>query len=259
MTTAYFYHNSAFTLPWDLGGEDRKRFKRWLTTVMVAVIAAGVIIPLITLPERPREEQEALPPQLARIVLAKPEPVIPPPPKAVERDEPPKVEPPPEPKPETPRETTPKPEPTVADAREKAAVSGLLAFKDAFADMREAVDVARLNDTAAIQRGAGEAASIDRSVLTSQHGTRSAGVNVTALSRDTGGVALSGRETTKVERPKAAGEPAASVLPARSIRAAAASKRSAVSSTPTRAPSSPSTTARCAPTRPCRARWCWSW
>jgi periplasmic protein TonB len=198
MTTAYFYHNSAFTLPWDLGGEDRKRFKRWLTTVMVAVIAAGVIIPLITLPERPREEQEALPPQLARIVLAKPEPVIPPPPKAVERDEPPKVEPPPEPKPETPRETTPKPEPTVADAREKAAVSGLLAFKDAFADMREAVDVARLNDTAAIQRGAGEAASIDRSVLTSQHGTRSAGVNVTALSSDTGGVALSGRETTKV-------------------------------------------------------------
>jgi periplasmic protein TonB len=100
------------------------------------------------------------------------------------------------------QEVKPEPQPTVADAREKAAVSGLLAFKDAFADMRESVDVASLQDTAAIQRGAGEAASIDRSVLTSKHSARSSGVNVAALSRDTGGVALSGRETTKVDVPE---------------------------------------------------------
>jgi hypothetical protein len=68
--------------------------------------------------------------------------------------------------------------------------------------MREAVDVSKLQDTGAIQQGSGEAASIDRSVLTSKHGTRSAGVNVAELSRDTGGVALSGRETTKVEVPE---------------------------------------------------------
>ena len=36
----------------------------------------------------------------------------------------------------------PKPEAQVADAKEKASVSGLLAFKDAFSDMREAVDTA---------------------------------------------------------------------------------------------------------------------
>jgi hypothetical protein len=89
----------------------------------------------------------------------------------------------------------------VADAQEKAAISGLLAFKDAFADMRDAVDMDKLQDTGAIQQGSGEAASIDRSLLTSKHGTRSAGVNVTALSRDTGGVALAGRETTKVDVP----------------------------------------------------------
>ena len=40
-------------------------------------------------------------------------------------------------------------------------------------------------------------------MLSSKHGTRSAGVNVAELSRDTGGVALSGRETTKVEVPEA--------------------------------------------------------
>lgn len=204
MTATYFHHVSAFSLPWDLGTDDRRRLKRWMTGVMLVLAGAGLVIPWITLPEPPREAQEALPPQLARIVMAKPEPVIPPPPKPVVQEEPPKVETPPDPTPETPRETTPIREPTVADAREKAAVSGLLAFRDAFADMREAVDVAKLNDTAAIQRGAGTAASIDRAVLTSQHGTRSAGVNVTALSRDTGGVALSGRETTKVEAPEGA-------------------------------------------------------
>ncbi|MEQ8990441.1 MAG: AgmX/PglI C-terminal domain-containing protein [Pseudomonadales bacterium] len=199
MSAVYVHHVSAFSLPWDPTGGDRKRLKQWLASTLLVVGAAGMVIPLITRPELPREEQEALPPQLARIVLEKPEPVIPPPPKPVQQEEPPKPEKPPEPKPETPREVAPTPQPTVADAREKAAVSGLLAFKDAFADMREAVDVNRLQDTAAIQRGAGEAASIDRSVLTSNHGARSAGVNVTALSRDTGGVALSGRETTKVE------------------------------------------------------------
>ena len=90
---------------------------------------------------------------------------------------------------------------TVADAREKAAVSGLLQFKDSFADMRDAVDVAKLNDTGAIRRGTGDAATLDRSLLTSKHGARSAGVNLAGLSRNTGGVALSGRETTKVDAP----------------------------------------------------------
>ena len=70
--------------------------------------------------------------------------------------------------------------------------------------MRDAVDVASLTDTTAIQQGAGEAASIDRSLLTAKSGKRSAGVNVAAISRETGGVALSGRETTRVEAPEAA-------------------------------------------------------
>ena len=38
--------------------------------------------------------------------------------------------------------------------------------------------------------------------MTSKHSSRSAGVNVTKLSRDTGGVALAGRETTKIEVPE---------------------------------------------------------
>jgi outer membrane biosynthesis protein TonB len=191
-----------FSLPWDQNRPDSKTFRKWLASMLLVLLVFGIAIPLAPVPEVDRKELEKLPPQLARIMLEKPEPVIPPPPpkpEVVEEVEPePELEPEKAPEPEK----TPEPEPTVADAQEKASISGLLAFQDAFADMREAVDMDKLQDTGAIQQGSGEAASIDRSVLTSRHGTRSAGVNVSALSRDTGGVALSGRETTKVEVPE---------------------------------------------------------
>ena len=200
MSMVAFRHD--FNLPWDSDRQDNKRFRQWLSVWVVVIAAFGIVIPLLPMPEQDRDELEELPPQLARIVLEKPEPAPPPPPPEPEPEEPePEAEPEPEPEPEkVPEpEPEPEPEPTVADAKEKAAVSGLLAFQDAFADMREAVDVSKLEDTGAIQQGEGDAATIDRSLLTSKYGTRSAGVNVTALSRDTGGVALSGRETTKVE------------------------------------------------------------
>lgn len=189
-----------FTLPWDIKRPDIRNFRKWLSIMLLTVLVAGAVIPWLPVPEVDRQELEELPPQLARIMLEKPEPVVPPPPVAkpeIVED----VVPEPEVEKVVEPEVVIEPEPTVADAQEKASISGLLAFKDAFADMRDAVDMEKLQDTGAIQQGSGEAASIDRSVLTSKHGTRSAGVNVTALSRDTGGVALAGRETTKVDVP----------------------------------------------------------
>lgn len=200
------YSVSPYGLPWSIGADETRRLRKLLTTCLLAILVTGLVIPWLPVPEKERTELEQLPPQLARIVLEKPEPIIPPPPKVEPEPEPEKqVEVKPEPKVEPKIEPKPvEPVATVADAREKAEISGLLQFKDAFADMRDAVDVSKLNDTASLQRGAGEAASIDRSLLTSKHASRSAGVNVAALSNNTGGVALSGRETTKVEAPEAA-------------------------------------------------------
>lgn len=195
----------SFGMPWDAKRADAQKFRKALTSALVIVLAVGVAMPWLPLPEVEREELEELPPQLARILLEKQEIEIPPPPppKPVE-PEPTPDKPEPEPEQIVKQETVVEPQPTVADAREKAKTSGLLQFADAFADMRDAVDVSTLQDTASIQRGAGESATIDRNLLTSQHSTRSAGVNVAALSRDTGGVALSGREVTKVDAPKGA-------------------------------------------------------
>ncbi len=204
MTAAVYPHAGGFSLPWSTGGEDWRRLQRWLLACLAVVAVAGAVIPFIQLPQMSREEQESLPPQLARIVMERPKPVIPPPPppKPEVKEEVKEQQPKPAKQPEPVKQ--PAREPTVADAREKAARAGLLQFKDAFADMRDSVDMAKLEDTAAIQRGSGKAATIDRSVLTSKHGTRSSGVNVAALSRETGGVALAGRETTKVEAPQQA-------------------------------------------------------
>ncbi len=255
------FHMPEFNLPWDLNRSDRKNFNKWLTIMLTVIVVFGGAMPWLPVPEVDRTELEELPPQLARIMLDKPEPVIPPPPpkpEVVEEE----VKPEPEPeeiKPEPEPEKVIEPEPTVADAQEKAKISGLLAFQDAFADMREAVDVSKLQDTGAIQQGSGEAASIDRSVLTSKHGTRSAGVNVAELSRDTGGVALSGRETTKVEVPEGSkGEGGVRAPRELDARQRSIEEIRRVFDT-NKARSSPSTTGRCAPTPPCRARWCWSW
>lgn len=186
-----------FDLPWAQDSRESKVFRRYLYIALALFTVFGVIVPLIQLPEKTREEVEELPPALAQIILEKPKPiVIPPPPKV----EPPKVVPEekPRPLPKT-AEVAPTPQPKVADVKENVKVAGLLQFKDAFADMRETVDMTKLKDTGALQQGAGDAPTIDRSLLTSKRGTRSAGVNVAGLSRDTGGVALAGRETTKVE------------------------------------------------------------
>lgn len=202
MAAAAWVPVASFPLPWDTGREDGRRLRRWLTLCLLVLIAGGGVIPFLPVPEVEREVLETLPPQLARIALEAPEAAPPPPEPRAQPEQ--KTPPEPEVAPQSQPKPLPAPRASAADAREKAAVSGLLAFKDAFSDMREAVDASKLQDTAALQRGAGEAAAIDRAVITSAHSARSAGVNVAALSRDTGGVALSGRETTRVQAPEGA-------------------------------------------------------
>lgn len=203
-----FYLAPNLELPWSSSIDDDQRFKKILRISLIVLVVLSVPISLITVPEQTREEKAKLPPQLARVILEKQEL---PPPKPVE---PPKVEEkkpeekkPEEPKPEEPKPVEKKPEPikekppekpNVAKAREKAAASGILQFKDDLMEMREALDVSAV-DSANVARGDAQAAKVDRSMVTSGVTTASGGINTAALSRDTGGVALSGRETTKVE------------------------------------------------------------
>ncbi len=201
-------------LPWYSSIDEDIRYKKILKIALAILVVFAIIIPLIPVPELTREERETLPPQLARVVLEKkelPKPPPPPPPKPKEEEKPKPVEekpkppeekpkPKPEPKPEPPKPQPKKPAPVdkVAEAKKKAATSGLLQFKDDLADMRDALDVSKV-ETKGLSRGTSQAAKVDRSVITSGAKSTSGGINTAALSRDTGGVALSGRETTVVE------------------------------------------------------------
>jgi outer membrane biosynthesis protein TonB len=194
-------------LPWESSSLEDKRFQSILRNFLLALLAFSLVMPWVPVPEVERHEQETLPPQLAQIVLEKKELPKPPTPaekknepeKVVEKPKPaPVVKVKPEPKPKVVPVERPKPEQKKIDqARQKAAVSGLLQFQDDLAQMRDQVDMTTLS-SAGLSRGETTSASIDRSVITSRSGKTSGGINAATLSRDTGGAALSGRETTRV-------------------------------------------------------------
>lgn len=197
-------------LPWSSAEEDDRRFWRILGILLVPLLVIAVAIPFIKVPEPEREELERLPPQLARIVMEKKEIPKPPPPKPKEEEKPePKEEKPepkkeekkPEPKPEPKPEKKSDPEPVkIQQAKERAKKSGVLAMQDELSAMRESFDTSDVKKpTRNISTANAEAEKVDRNLISSGAKAKSGGVDVAALSRDTGGVALSGKETTAVD------------------------------------------------------------
>ncbi|MEH6570000.1 MAG: AgmX/PglI C-terminal domain-containing protein [Halioglobus sp.] len=183
-------------LPWESTWEEDSRYRKILRTMLVLFCIAAVIVPFLSVSELTREQREEVPPHLARIILEKKE--LPPPvvvaPKPVEKKKP--VEPKPvEKKPEKPK---PKPVDKTEQALKVAKTSGILAFQDDLMEMRDSLDLDGLN-SAQMSRGEASAAKIERSLITGVSTAGSGGIKTSDLSRDTGGAALSGRETTRVE------------------------------------------------------------
>ncbi|AQQ69077.1 energy transducer TonB [Microbulbifer agarilyticus] len=209
----WHYYNSK--LPWASTEEEDQRFGKFLRSGFIAFVVLGALFTFIPAPELTREQKEQLPPQLARVILEKkelPKPVEKPKPKPVEK----KVEKPKEVKKEKPKPVEkPKPKPIktvkpkplsekapaeeVAKAREKAANSGLMQLQDDLMDMRDSLDVSQVANANSLASGAANAQKIDRSMISDKSKTASGGINTGQLSRNTGGSALSGRETTQVE------------------------------------------------------------
>ena len=176
-----------FELPWSVNDEDRERFKKILLWVLGLLLLLAIVIPLLPTPQRKESTEEQVPPRLAKLMLEKREP--PPPPKE-------------EPKPEVKKEPKPEPKPVdrQEEARKKAAVAGLLPFKDELADLRDnrMVDIATANRPLTDAVHAGDTAQ--RSLITSKVGQGSGGINTASLSRGFGGGGggLAGRSTTAI-------------------------------------------------------------
>lgn len=212
-------------LPWTATRGDDSRFQRILLALLAIYVFVALALTLARLPPLLHPEPQQLPPPLTQVVLqkvqlAKP-PESPKPAAAVAKPQPtaPKpapVLPKPQPRPrdivEPSRTAAPAKTPggggraggreapieLMQQARATAAKSGVLQFRDDLAEMRESIDVAKVTRSN-LTRGTDTAERTERALITGRASGGSGGINTAALSTNTGGIALSGRETTRID------------------------------------------------------------
>lgn len=203
-------------LPWNTGVVEDVRFKRWLYHGIGVFIIISVMLPFLPAPVIEKQQVAKQRSTYTRLVIE--EKPLPPPPVIVKKElekkptviKKPKtvvkkavkkvVKPKPVVKKAVKKVVKPKPVDLTRQARKKAAKSGVLAFADDLAAMRQKVDVSKVKSSD-LTRGASKAAKTQRKLLTSKAAASVGGIGATALSADTGGVALSARETTQVDAP----------------------------------------------------------
>ncbi|MCK5864675.1 MAG: AgmX/PglI C-terminal domain-containing protein [Marinobacter adhaerens] len=211
-----------YGLPWNQERGERKRLLAAAVFVMPLFLAIAGYVSWVELPERDREEQEALPPQLAKLIIEKKEPPKPVMPEPEPEPEPPKPEekpveqakpepkpepvpepvmPEPEPEPQVAEKPEPKPEPKpeeVAKAREKAKNTGILAMGNELKKLSSLAESVKLDGPVAntaepIARKTG-----DTLASRATASAKSSGVNEEALNREAGQVALAERQRAEV-------------------------------------------------------------
>jgi outer membrane biosynthesis protein TonB len=180
-------------MPWNKDDKDQKQFRKILLLVLFFSILLGLLIPMWDIPIPDRVEVVAIPERLAKLMVKKEPP--PPPPKVQEKVEEKKPE-----KKDKKKEKKPEPE-KAKKARKKAESSGLMAFKDDFANLIDDTPIAKLGSKATISGKGSKAKKTTRSLVTSNVGTASGGINTASLSRNVGGSgkSMGGVEFSRVE------------------------------------------------------------
>ncbi|HEY7890545.1 MAG TPA: AgmX/PglI C-terminal domain-containing protein [Steroidobacteraceae bacterium] len=180
------YHR-LYELAWDGDPESSRRFRRILRTLLVVVVILGIAFPLLPTPEPTAVETE-VPPQLARIMIEKLKPPVPPKPITKPR---PTARP-------TVKEAV-RPAPERADLARRRAERSIDRFKDQLADLRQ-----QMSDTPAqtknLTGAVGAQSHAERSLITAQAGEASAGITSAPMSRGFGGGAgsLHGQDAARV-------------------------------------------------------------
>ena len=194
-------------LPWHSGVVEDKRFKWLLVNGLGVFLTMAVLFPFLPAPVIEKTDREKERTEYTRLIIE--EKPLPLPPKVENKPipvvkKPVKAKPKPVPKVEQPKPKKVKPKTKPVDlmkqARDKAAKTGVLAFADDLASMRQQVDVSKVKRSN-LTRGAAQAEKTERKLLASKAKAAVGGINTAALSRDTGGVALSARETTRIDAP----------------------------------------------------------
>lgn len=189
-----------YDLPWTLGSDQDKKFRRVLGTVFLVLGVLSLVWPFIPVPEPEPYDVTQIPPRIAQLLLEE-RPLPPPPPPKVEEAEPDNSEPEQVVEVEKEPEPVPQPEP-VPDREEIAREQAQAAFLPFADDLADLVDNELLNqvaDNRTLSASVGGAVRNERSMITSKVGATSGGINTASLSRNTGGTSIAGRTTTRVD------------------------------------------------------------
>ena len=195
-----------YELPWTTGQEQEKKFQRLLGIVFLICLVLSIVWPFIPVSDPDPFDVDEIPPRIAQLLLEeKPLPPPPPPPQEEPEPEPEAEEPEPEQVVEKEPEPVPEPEPEpVVDRTEQAREEAQAALMPFAEDLADLVDKdLQVADDRPLTASVGEAARNERSMITSKAGTASGGINTAAMSRNTGGTGIAGRNTTRVVSPVA--------------------------------------------------------
>lgn len=195
-----------YDLPWTADSDQERKFQRQLGIAFLIALVLSIVWPFIPVPEPEPYEVIEVPPRIAELLLEE-EPLPPPLPEPEPEEEPLVEEPEPEqvveevPEPEI---VEPEPEPEIDQtevAREQAAAK--FSFAEDLSDLVDDSLLESVDDDRELTTSVGEAERNERSMITSKVGTASGGINTAAMSRNTGGSGIAGRNTTQVDSPVA--------------------------------------------------------
>ena len=186
-----------YQLPWEMAQDQDDRFKKILKQTLIALLAFSLVMPWLPIPEADPNEVQEVPPRFARLLIDKPAPPPPPPVVKPKKEEPVKktekvakteeVKPVEKPKPVEQKKV-----------REKAAQAGLLPFAESLAELRDNPSLDSVMNNNSLSASAEKQAQVERSIISSNAGKGSGGINTSNMSRNTGGTGLESRGTTKI-------------------------------------------------------------
>jgi len=195
-------------LAWNDELGERQRLLRIVYAVLPVFFVMVVYISWIDLPEQDRKELEALPPQLAKVILKKkekPKPIVKKKEKKIEQPKPEKVAKKPKPKKPVQKiakkpkaKIKPKPK-DIQLAREKAKTSGLLAMSSQLSALSALANTVKL-DTPKTMTAKPIARKVSDKLASKASTARTAGVDDTKLTQETQKMSLAAREVTEVEQ-----------------------------------------------------------
>jgi TonB family protein len=183
MTTACYNYPE---LPWAVLDEERHRLRRIGTRVAIIALVFSVLIPLLPVPEQEIEKIEQIPPRLAKLLLERQRQPVPeaktPQAKKLEK-----------------KKKIAKKKKRIANARKRASRTGLLALQQDLAELRDDSVVASALGNKSLRNSGSKAKRTSRSIISTNLGKGSSGIQTSQYSRSTGGSGLSGRSTTRVK------------------------------------------------------------